>query len=161
MRQLRDEFDDLKSKGVLRWAVFRKERASINRLIASVRRSMDLYKSRRLELGLFYLTPRADVYDVDVHSHLLRMPLKEALRRRSQDVKRRREILASYYNNNNNSNKNSDDVQDTRASVVISNATTTTSTEHARRAMLGKACTKRLMLYTVASVVLGCAIMFF
>jgi hypothetical protein len=27
--------------------------------------------------------------------------------------------------------------------------------------MLGKACTKRLMLYTVASVVLGCAIMFF
>jgi hypothetical protein len=161
MRQLRDEFDDLKSKGVLRWAVFRKERASINRLIASVRRSMDLYKSRRLELGLFYLTPRADVYDVDVHSHLLRMPLKEALRRRSQDVKRRREILASYYNNNNNSNKNSDDVQDTRASVVISNATTTTSTEHARRAMLGKACTKRLVLHTVASVVLGCAIMFF
>jgi hypothetical protein len=114
-------------------------------------------------LGLFYLTPRADVYDVDVHSHLLRMPLKEALRRRSQDVKRRREILASYYNNNNNNNNNnnSDDVQHTRASVVISNATTTTSTEHARRAMLGKACTKRLMLYTVASVVLGCAIMFF
>jgi hypothetical protein len=103
-------------RGATVGGVFRKERTNVNRLIAS--RSLAM---RRLELWLFFLTPRADVYDVKVHSHLLCMLLKEALRRRSLVIKKRREILASYYNNS--------DVQDPKASLISN--TTTTTTEHA------------------------------
>jgi hypothetical protein len=142
MRMLKDKYDDLKSKGMLRWVAYKEERANINGLIDSINRSLAIYKHRRLQVGLFYLVPCANVYNIEIKSHILRMPLKEALKRRRLDMKKRRKILA-------NSNYNAPD---------------TTVNEHVtivRQSVFGSECTKRLLLYTVASIVLGCIIVFF
>ncbi|KAF8710093.1 hypothetical protein HU200_029822 [Digitaria exilis] len=151
MRVVADQIHCLKSKGMLRWAVFKEEKANINRLIEAVNRTVLEYKDRRLEVGLFYLKPRQDVYDAEVRSHLFRMPLKEALKRRKLEMKKRKEVLASYYNNSHG---------DTKA--YLSNTTIGAGyASFTLQKVLGKACTVRLMLHTVVSIVLGFIVIFF
>jgi len=57
-----------------------------------------MYKHRRLQIGLFYLTPSEDVYDIKSQQPSLAHALEEELKRRGLDIKKRKAILASYCN---------------------------------------------------------------
>jgi hypothetical protein len=56
------------------WPIFKEERANIYRLMQSVKRSLEIYKNHRPQVGLFYLTPSLDTCDFDLRSYFLRMP---------------------------------------------------------------------------------------
>jgi hypothetical protein len=143
VRMLKDHIDKLISMGMLRWVAFKEERVNINRLLKSVRRSIAIYKHRRLQVGLFYLVPSEYFVETQIRSHLLCMPVKEALKRRMLDMKKRREILAnSKYNPPDDTTVTSE-----RVSIV-------------GQYVFWKACTTRLLVYTIASLVLGCIIVF-
>ncbi|KAF8697459.1 hypothetical protein HU200_036060 [Digitaria exilis] len=119
--------------GMLRWPTFKQERATINRLIQSIKRSLDIYKNRRLQVGLFYLTPCTDTCDIELQSQLLRMPLKGAMKRRGQDIKKRRKILASY-------------------NTTPADVSATSETRLIRAGM------ESLLRYTIVSIFIGCII---
>lgn len=88
---LGDYSSKLKMLGMLKWTTFKDQRCGINHLIKNIKNKLKRYKYRRLERGIFYLTPSATV-----NSHLYHMPLKEALVRTKLDLRRRKEVLDRY-----------------------------------------------------------------
>ncbi|KAG0547152.1 hypothetical protein BDA96_01G054800 [Sorghum bicolor] len=143
VRMLKDHIDKLIPMGMLRWVAFKEEQVNINRLLMSIKRSITIYKHRRLQVGLFYLVPSKYYIETEIRSYLFRMPVKEALKRRRLDMKKRREILAnSTYNAH-------DDTTVTGECVSV-----------VGQSVYWEACTTRLLVYTVASLALGCIIVF-
>ncbi|VAH35173.1 unnamed protein product [Triticum turgidum subsp. durum] len=136
LRLALDEYSDLKSKGMLRWKAYKKNRVSINTALRTIGEAIMRLRKRRVEAGLFYLVPQADRAAIQVRTHLFSMPLKEALRKRRLELKKRKQLLDAY----NNSQK---------------------STAYSNAVSLMRASVKRILFYTLSSVVLGCAIVFF
>lgn len=93
------DYNHLKSKGMLQWPCYKEQEAAISRMLQIIQRSLDSFKSRRLKIGLFYLSPPPP----NRHGHIMlhrplyriRMPLEEALERRRLQ-KKKKKILASY-----------------------------------------------------------------
>lgn len=132
--------------GMFRWPAYKEQRASINRLIHIIRRSVHVYRQRRLEAGFFYLRKCLhSPYGFRLHSHLLRMPLKEALKRRRQEMKKRRDIRQ--------------EIMEKRGQIVASRAHLLT--QETITTMLTKVCTTRMLSSTVASIFFGCIIILF
>ena len=78
----------------------------MNRLLLIIYRSHCIYKQRRLEAGFFQFRRCPDYpYGFKMESDLVRMPLKEALKKHREEINRRKEInkrtgiLASSWNN--------------------------------------------------------------
>ncbi|XBI93864.1 hypothetical protein VPH35_030621 [Triticum aestivum] len=136
LRLALDRFSDLKSRGMLRWEAYRKHRVSINTALRTIGEAIMRLRKRRVEAGLFYLVPQADRAAIQVRTHLFSMPLKEALRKRRLELRKKKQLLDAY----NNSQK----------SIPYNNGVS-----------LMRASVKRLLLYTLTSVVLGCAIVLF
>ncbi|KAM3369245.1 hypothetical protein ACQJBY_017255 [Aegilops geniculata] len=136
LRLALDQYSDLKSRGMLRWEAYKKNRVSINTALQTIGEAIMRLRKRRVEAGLFYLVPLADRAAIQVRTHLFRMPLKEALRKRRLELKKRKQLLDAY----NNSQK---------------------STAYNNVVSLMRASVKRILFYTLSSVVLGCAIVFF
>ena len=136
LRLALDRFSDLKSRGMLRWEAYKKNRVSINTALRTIGEAIMRLRKRRVEAGLFYLVPQADRAAIQVRTHLFSMPLKEALRKRRLELRKKKQLLDAY----NNSQK----------SIPYNNGVS-----------LMRASVKRLLLYTLTSVVLGCAIVLF
>jgi hypothetical protein len=136
LRLALDRYTDLRSRGMLRWEAYREHRASINTALRTIRENILKLKKRRLEAGLFYLVPLADRAEMQIRSHVYHMPLGDALMKRRQELRKRKQLLDAY-NNSQKSAFHNDEVSGIRAS------------------------TKRLLLYTLTSVLLGCAIVLF
>ncbi|CAL5070833.1 unnamed protein product [Urochloa decumbens] len=149
MYSVKDEYNHLKSIGMLQWSSYKRQEATINRLLQTICRRLDAYKHRRLRTGLFYLCPppKNSGGHIVLRSPLNHMPLKEALKRRRQDIKRERKILSSYNNKKANATSiSSRSISDGNSAPLL------------KTALMQKERTKSLLLYTVASIFLGCVI---
>ncbi|KAI5011659.1 hypothetical protein ZWY2020_013796 [Hordeum vulgare] len=136
LRLALDEYSVLKSRGMLRWKAYKKHRVSIKTALRTIGEAIMRLRKRRVEAGLFYLVPKDDRVEIQVRTHLFNMPLKQALRKRRQELRTRKQLLEAY----NNSQK---------------------STAYNNTVSLMQASVKRLLWYTLSSVVLSCAIVFF
>ena len=103
---INEDYCHLRSIGMLHWPAYKEERANMNRLLLIIYRSHCIYKQRRLEAGFFQSRQCPDYpYEFKIKSHLLPMPLKEALKKHREEINRRKEInkrtgiLASSWNN--------------------------------------------------------------
>ncbi|XBI15738.1 hypothetical protein VPH35_058107 [Triticum aestivum] len=113
--------------------VYEEHRLAIESSMQSIRHSIQRYKERRLQAGLFYFAHDLGGTRLTTHTHLYKMPLKEALRKHRQENKKRKQLLNAF----NNSKKSS-----------IFNT------------IMQRPSVKRLVTYTVSSLVLGCLIIF-
>lgn len=80
------------SIGMLQWPSYKKEVASMDRVLQLIHRSIQVYRKRRLEAGLFSLKACSSSDGgvcLKVHSPLLLMPLQEALKILRQKKKKR------------------------------------------------------------------------
>lgn len=98
MYSVKAEYDHLVSIGMLQWPSYKEEEADINRMLQTIYRTLDSFKSRRLKIGLFYLIPPPPNRSghILLHSPLYRMTLKEALLERPRLKKKKGSILPSY-----------------------------------------------------------------
>ncbi|KAF8695379.1 hypothetical protein HU200_037612 [Digitaria exilis] len=145
MYSVKAEYDHLKSIGMLQWQSYKEEEAAINRLLQIIYRRLDPYKQRRLKTGLFYLCPPSNNSGhILLCSPLDSMPLKEALKRRRLRIKRERKILTAYKEKGNVSSGTSA-TQDVTAPLPL-------------MITLQTVCRKSLLLYTIGSIFIGCAI---
>ncbi|KAM3345877.1 hypothetical protein ACQJBY_020417 [Aegilops geniculata] len=126
-------YDELVRDGMLTWEVYEEHRLAIESSMQSIRHSIQIYKERRLQAGLFYFAHDLGGTRLTTHTHLYKMPLKEALRKHRQENKRRKQLLNAF----NNSKKSS--IFDT---------------------IMQRPSVKRLVTYTVSSLVLGCLVIF-
>ncbi|TVU16629.1 hypothetical protein EJB05_40202 [Eragrostis curvula] len=144
MKMAKRDYCYLKSIGMLRWPAFKEQRDSINHLIQIIRHALDAYKKRRVERGLFYLRSCPNnPYGFSLYTHLLHMPLKEALKRRRLEMKKRRQFVASY-------NKNACEASASKLTAAYARDTA--------KKVFGKMCTTNLMTYTIISIFVGCVI---
>ncbi|KAI5004240.1 hypothetical protein ZWY2020_031483 [Hordeum vulgare] len=128
------DYDELVRDGMLTWEAYEEHRLAIDSSMQSISHSIQRYKERRLEAGLFYMAQNSSGTGLITHTHLYHMPLKEALRKHRQENKRRKQLLNAFINNSKKSSIFDTIVQ--RPSV------------------------KRLVMCTLSSLVLGCVIIF-
>ncbi|KAM3391327.1 hypothetical protein ACQJBY_012790 [Aegilops geniculata] len=131
-----DDYNELVKRGMLTWEAYKEHHHTIENSLQIIRDSIRKYKERRLQMGLFYLVQYRNghgLQGIRPHTHLYRMPLREALRKWRQEIKKRKQVLDA----SNNSGK-----LNIRATIVLSSSL------------------KRLVLYTLSSIILGCVIIF-
>ncbi|XBI15736.1 hypothetical protein VPH35_058106 [Triticum aestivum] len=116
-------YDELMRDGMLTWEVYEEHRLAIDSSMQSIRHSIQRYKERRLQAGLFHFAHDLGGTRLTTHTHLYKMPLKEA----------RKQLLNAF----NNSKKSR--IFDT---------------------IVQRLSVRRLVMYIVSSLVLGCLIIF-
>ena len=132
-RSALQDYNERVRDGMLTWEAYEEHRLTIDSSMQTIRHSIQRYKERRLQRGLFYLANKIGGNGLTNRTHLYHMPLKEALRKHRQEDKRRKQLLNAF----NNSKKSS--IFDT---------------------IMQSPSVKRLVMYTVSSLVLGCLINF-
>jgi hypothetical protein len=133
LRVALDDYNGLVRRGMLTWEAYKERRLAIDRSIEIIRDSIRRYKERRLQAGLFYLVPCRDGLGMNTRSHLFRMPLGEALKKRRQEIRKWKQLRDSYNNSK-------------QASIPG----TTVLRSYA----------ERLLMNTFSSIILGCALIF-
>uniref|UniRef100_A0A453DQ40 Uncharacterized protein n=1 Tax=Aegilops tauschii subsp. strangulata TaxID=200361 RepID=A0A453DQ40_AEGTS len=128
------DYNELVRDGMLMWEAYEEHRLAIDSSMETIRQSIRRYKERRLQAGLFYLVHDIGGTGITVRTHLYRMPLREALRKRRQEIKRRKPVLDA---SNNSKKSNVFDTMVLRPSL------------------------KRLVMYTLSSIIIGCVIVFY
>ncbi|KAF7018185.1 hypothetical protein CFC21_031504 [Triticum aestivum] len=129
-----DNYNELMRRGMLTWEAYTKHHLAINSSLQIIRNSIQKYKERRLQAGMFYLVPYTEGEGLETRTHLYHMPLKEALRKRRQEMKRRKQLLDASDNSKEYSN-----ILDSMLRPSV----------------------KMLVMYTLSSIVLGCVILCF
>ena len=81
-------YDELVIDGMLTWEVYEEHRLAIESSMQSIRHSIQRYKERRLQAGLFHFAHDLGGTRLTTHTHLYKMPLKEALRKHRQENKK-------------------------------------------------------------------------
>ena len=71
-------YDELVIDGMLTWEVYEEHRLAIESSMQSIRHSIQRYKERRLQAGLFYFAHDLGGTRRTTHTPLDKMPLKEA-----------------------------------------------------------------------------------
>ncbi|SPT20895.1 unnamed protein product [Triticum aestivum] len=131
-----DDYNELVKRGMLTWEAYKEYHHTIENSLQIIRDSIRKYKERRLQMGLFYLVQYRNGHGlpgIQPHTHLYHMPLREALRKWRQEIKKRKQLLDA----SNNSGK-----LNMRDTIVLSSSL------------------KRLVVYTLSSIILGCVIIF-
>ncbi|KAF7020454.1 hypothetical protein CFC21_033548 [Triticum aestivum] len=133
-RSALQDYNERVRDGMLTWEAYEEHRLTIDSSMQTIRHSIQRYKERRLQRGLFYLANKVGGNGLTNRTHLYHMPLKEALRKHRQEDKRRKQLLNAF----NNSKKSS--IFDTILQIPS---------------------VKRLVMYTLSSLILGCVIIFY
>jgi hypothetical protein len=151
MNSVKAEYNRLMSIGMLQWPSYKEEEAAINRMLQTIYRALDSFRSRRIKIGLFYLSPPPPnrCGHIMLQSPLYRMTLKEALERRRLQKKKRKEekkkkesILSSY------------SITAYHIANAFSNVVSVTSDTILQKVYANKS----LLTYTIASIFIGCII---